>query len=277
MKIFISADIEGISGVIHREHQVSGTGDYERSRRLMTQEVNAAIKGAIDAGADEILVNDSHGSMRNIILEDLNSKARLITGFPKQLLMMEGIDASYDGVIFIGYHAMACSWGVLAHTIDGSSILSIKINGKEYGEFGLNAAIAGHFGVPILCVSGDNHLKEEVDGLSAEIEFAEVKTAHGVWSANCIHPTIVSELITEKVKRAISNIFICKPFVMEGPINLEVVLKHPSICDVVSIIPGVKRNSSTTVSYHAENIIEAMRAIATMVNASCVLSMDIYR
>ena len=166
MKIFISADIEGVCGVFHTRQTGENSSEYERAKKLLTEEVNAAIEGALEAGAEEILVNDSHGSMRNIILEDLNPAARLISGFPKPLVMMEGIDNSFDGALLIGYHAMSRTRGILAHTINGFTFHSIKMNGVAYGETEINAALAAHFHVPVIMASGDDYLGEEISDFS---------------------------------------------------------------------------------------------------------------
>lgn len=277
MKIFISADMEGISGVVHREHIVEGNQNYYRARHLMTQEVNAAVEGAIEAGAEEIVVSDSHGSMRNILIEELNPKARLVTGYPKPLLMMEGIDSSFDGAMFIGYHSKASTEGVMAHTISGFTFSSISINGVEYGETAVNAAIAGYYNVPVLMVSGDNILKEEVKSILPATEFAQVKTARARMSAECLTPSVVHELIKEKAKQAVTGRKNIKPFVIEGPVRLEAVLNNPTIADVIAIIPGVEKLSPAKVMYQAPDFITASRMLTTMMNAACVLMTDIYR
>lgn len=275
MKIFISTDMEGISGVTHKEHIMGKSSDYERFRRLMTQEVNAAIEGAIEAGADEIVVNDSHGSMRNIIIEDLNPKARLITGYPKPLVMMEGIDNTFDGAIFIGYHSRASSGGALAHTMSGAAFSSIRINGVEFGETAINAAIAGCFNVPVLMVTGCNILKMEVASVLPETEFVQVKISKGGIAAECLNPKVACELIKEKAKAVVQNKEKCKPFNVNTPIELEVVLNSPTLADVVGIIPGVARISPTTVRYEAEDFITVSKMITTMLNATCVLFMGL--
>jgi D-amino peptidase len=276
MKVFISADMEGVSGVIHREQILPGTSDYERSRKLLAEEVNAAVQGAIDGGADEVFVNDSHGSMRNILPEDLHPEARLITGFPKNLLMMEGLDSSFDAVVFVGYHTMAGSEGVYSHTISYGTFSKIALNGTVYGETGLNAAIAGHFGVPLIFVSGDDRLRAEVRRLYPDIEFAEVKRARSFMAADCLSPSKARRLIHSKVKQAVLSADACAPFVIDGPIDLEAELKTVAIADVVSVIPGVERVSALSVSYRATDVIEAISMIAAMMYAASVLSLEIY-
>ncbi|MDR1272227.1 MAG: M55 family metallopeptidase [Clostridiales Family XIII bacterium] len=277
MKIFISADMEGISGVTHRDQIVPGTGEYDRGRKLLTRDVNAAIKGALEAGVDEILVNDSHGSMRNILIEELHPAARLITGFPKPLLMMEGIDESFAGAVFIGYHAMAGAYGTLSHTISGATFASVRINDKAYGETGLNAAVAGHFGIPLIAVSGDDCLKGEVLRDFPEAVYSEVKKAHGTMAVNCLSPAAAEELIAGNVAKAVSNISDYRPFVIEGPLQVDLVLKSNAIADAVTLIPGVRRVSPAEVAYQAADIVDAMRTITAMMCASCILAMDLYK
>lgn len=277
MKIFISADMEGISGVTHREHLVEGNHNYERAKKLMTQEVNAAVEGALEAGADEILVSDSHGSMRNILIEELNPRATLISGYPKPFLMMEGIDSSYDGAMFVGYHSKASTAGVMAHTISGFTFSSISVNGVEYGETAINAAIAGCYNVPVLMVTGDNILKEEVKSILPAAEFAQVKTARGRLSAECLTPSVAYELIKSKAKEAVINRNNVESLVVKGAVKLEIVLNNPAIADVIAIIPEVERISPLKVRYEAPDFMMASRMLTTMMNAACVLMMDAYK
>jgi len=179
MKVYISCDMEGISGVVAGK-QTEGNGEeYKRAQKLMTDELNAAIEGALAGGATEILVNDSHGHMRNILIEELNPKAQLISGSPKPLLMMQGIDASFDAAFFIGYHAQAgTAYSVLDHTYAGI-VYQVSLNGRPMGETGLNAALAGYFGVPVVLVSGDKLLVEEATALLGTVEGVAVKESCG--------------------------------------------------------------------------------------------------
>ncbi len=160
-KIYISVDMEGVAHVVNAQ-TASGQFDYERGRRLMTAEVNAAVEGCLAAGAGEIVVSDSHGNAQNIIPEDLNENALLIRSFPRPLLQMEGIDSSFDGVIFIGYHPKeGTPEANLAHTIWGTKFEKIKVNGLVVSEALFNAAVAGHFGVPVIMVCGDQNVVKE--------------------------------------------------------------------------------------------------------------------
>lgn len=274
MKIYISVDLEGISGIVHKSSLGPGSNDYITAQKAMTEDVNAAIEGAIETGAKEIVVNDSHGSMRNLILEDIHKEAKVILGNSKKLGMMEGIDSSYDGVIFIGYHAKASSRGVLAHTINGYTFSRILMNGNEAGETHINAAIAGYYGVPVIMVSGDDFLKKEAESLSPEIEYAQVKELCGQMSAKCLHPCKARELIKDKVKTALVNLKKYKPYKVDMPINLEVFLTNPMIADIVEQIPKMDRIAGNSVRYLADNPLEVWSVLSTISNASMVLLVE---
>ncbi len=155
-KVFISVDMEGIWGVVAAEQTSAASPEYGAARRWMAEDVNAVVAGLLDAGAGEIVVNDSHGSMRNIVADAVNPKVSLISGSPKPLSMMQGIDATFDAVVFVGYHARAGTGAaILDHTISGGTIRAIKVNGQELPELGLNALIAGYYKVPVIMLSGD--------------------------------------------------------------------------------------------------------------------------
>jgi len=175
MKIYISVDIEGISGVTNWGFTNEGGYNYERARKFMTEEVNAAIKGAKKAGANEILVNDSHGPMTSILIEDLDEDVVLISGNKKLFGMMEGIDNSFHAAMLIGYHGRHNTSGVLAHSYNSSVVLEIKLNGNVVGEFEFNSLVAGAFGVPVVMTSGDNILAGQVKEFNRDIEAIEVK------------------------------------------------------------------------------------------------------
>ena len=277
MKILISADMEGITGIVHSDMLVAWGREYERGRRLQTRDVNAAIKGAVEAGADEILVNDAHGSVRNLLIEEINPAARLISGFPRSQIMMEGLDKSVDAAVFVGYHAKASTFGICSHTMSSFSFTSISINGKPIGETGINAAIAGLYGVPLVAVSGDDCLRKEVAEEFPDAIYTEVKKVYGLNAADCLPPSVTEKLITENVKKGIQNKDNCKPFVLEGPLKLDIVCKTIAITDVVAIMPGVERVSPLEVTYTASDIIEVSRAVTTMMCATGVLTSELYK
>ena len=205
MKVFISVDMEGISGITDPEDVLPDGADYQRGREFMTGDANAAILGAYDGGADEVLVNDSHWIMRNLLLERLDPRARTIKGFHKSLCMVQGLDASYDGAVFVGYHACAgTEGGVLNHTLLGKEIQNVYLNGEPTGETRLNAAFAGHFGVPVLVVAGDAAVCAEAERFLDGVQTVAVKDGIDKFSANCLHPEVAQARIREATARALA-------------------------------------------------------------------------
>src|SRR5262249_41259247 len=200
LKVYISADMEGIGGVDTLLQTQPQGRDYEKFRRLMTLEVNAAISGAFDAGATEVLVSDSHGDAQNIDVELLNKRARLVRAWPRPLMMMQGIDSSFDAVVFVGYHAAEGEAAeILSHTFTGNE--EVRLNGQAVPEAGFNAAIAGEFHVPVVFLSGDQSITATARKMFGPIETATVKEAIGYYSAISIHPEEAQRLITERVQR----------------------------------------------------------------------------
>jgi D-amino peptidase len=196
MKVFISADMEGISGVTNGEHVRRDGKEHERAQKLMTEEVNAAVEGAFEAGAKKVIVNDSHGTMRNIIPEELHKDVELITGSPKPMFMMEGLDSSFNAVFFVGYHGMRGFYpSILEHTYSSRVVYNLFMNDKLVGETGINAAIAGHYGVPVALVTGDKKLAEEAQTFLKNVKTVVVKEAVGRTAARCLSPIKARQLI----------------------------------------------------------------------------------
>ncbi|MFZ5967039.1 MAG: M55 family metallopeptidase [Bacillota bacterium] len=264
MKVYISADIEGICGIVNRSHINPQGHDYQRARMLMTKEVNAAIEGATQTGAVEIVVNDSHGPMTNILIEELHPQAQLITGTPKKLGMMEGIDHTFDAVIFVGYHGKMNSAGVLSHSYDGGVISGICINDREVGEFGLNGMVAGHFGVPVVAVTGDHILAEEVQGFNLGIKTVVVKTALGRYTAKCMNPTKACKLIQNTVKIGLEERPLITPLIMEKPISLEMTFLNSGLAETAAIMPGTQMIAPNKVRYIGQDMLEIYRARMAM-------------
>ena len=169
MKVFISVDMEGVTGITDPEDVLPDGADYARGRRFMTADANAAIRGAFDAGATEVLVNDSHWTMRNLLLEDLDPRARMIKGLQKPMCMVQGLDASFDAAVFVGYHSCAgTEHGVLNHTLLGKEVQNLLLNDEPIGETRLNALIAGELGVPVVFVAGDDAVCREARDVLGE-------------------------------------------------------------------------------------------------------------
>ena len=262
LTVFISVDMEGVSGVVDRD-QTSATGhDYERFRKLMTVEANAAIDGARDAGATHILVNDSHGSHRNLLIEELHAPAELISNSIKPMGMMAGLDASFAAAIFIGYHAKASSAdGVLAHTGNGTTIADLRINGRSVGEGGMNIHAAGAMGVPVVLVSGDQAAIAEIRELVPNIEGVQVKEAFGTAAARSLRPDEAVRLIREGTARAIRRRGEIEPAPASLPVRFEGSFTDPSLALMAEQIPTVERTGSHAVGFVVEDYLEGYRFV----------------
>jgi D-amino peptidase len=258
LKVFISVDMEGIGGVIHWEDVSRNGKDYSLFRRLMTDETNAAVEGALEAGATEILVRDSHGSARNILPDRLHPEAILLRDWSGGLLsMMEGIDETYDAVIFVGYHAReGTPDAVLKHTMTGK--LDVFINGKNMPEAGINGAIAGYFNVPVVMAAGDLAFVKQAQELFPGVECAAVKEGIGK-AAKMVHPTKAQEMIKRKTKKALTNLKKFKPFKLNTPITMEIRYKDENDAARGSWFPGAKRTGERTVAYTHKDLMEVLK------------------
>jgi len=266
MKILISVDMEGISGVVSWDHVDATHKEYERFRKLMTAEVNAAIEGALTGGAAQIVVNDSHGGMRNVLIEELNPAAELITGGPKPFGMVQGIGPDVDAVFFIGYHAAAgTAAAVLAHTWSSRIVQEVRLNGQMMGETGLNAAVAGAYGVPVVLVTGDRAVTEEARALLGDIETVVVKDGVTRTAAQCLHPKVTRERIRQAAERALK--LKVAPFVLSPPITLSIALQNGLRADQASLLPGSRRVDGRTVEWTGEDmpaVYKTFRALAAL-------------
>ena len=265
MKVFISVDMEGVSGITDPEDVLPDGADYQRGRVFMTGDANAAILGAYDGGADEVLVNDSHWIMRNLLLERLDPRARTIKGFHKSLCMVQGLDASYDGAVFVGYHACAgTEGGVLNHTMLGKEIQNIYLNGEPTGETRLNAAYAGHFGVPVLVVAGDAAVGAEAERFLDGVQTVAVKDGIDKFSANCLHPEVAQARIREATARAVAAHSRVTPYVLSSPYRLGIEWNSTTIAATCAMIPGVGLTGSRSVEFVTDDYPELMRVLVVM-------------
>lgn len=257
LKIYISADMEGVVGVVTDEQLGPGGFEYERFRGFMTAEVNACIEAARAAGATEIVVSDSHGNGQNLLIERLPKDVTVVRSWPRPLGMMEGIDETFDGAILLGYHASTANErGVRAHTFSSASVTSVRINGSSMSEGSISAAIAGHFGVPVIMISGDNVAVAETQVIVGAIEGAVVKWAKGFHSARTLTPEAAYDVIRGRTRAAIERIDEFEPYVLEAPLTLELGLKHYRPAELLSYLPGVERVNSHTVAFVGENVTE---------------------
>lgn len=275
MRILISADMEGTCGVsswVHVEQpenaapqQPRSTVEYERFRLQMTKEVNAAIEGALEGGATEVIVNDSHDGQRNILLETLHRDALYISGADKKYGMMQGIAENVDGVFFTGYHARAGTPGApLAHTWNGW-VHDVRFNGVSTGEFGVNAAIAGHFGVPVVMVAGDDIAVEQTrEFLGEHVQPAVVKWGISTSSAKHMHPEKALDVIREAAAAAMSQVS-AKPYVMGPSTEIQIDADHQARIDQMLLIPGTTRAGNRTIAFTVNDALEfnsMFRAVA---------------
>ncbi len=258
LKVYISVDMEGVVGTVTNDQLGPAGFEYARYREFMTRETLAAINAAKEAGATEILVSDSHGNGENLLIELFPADVRIIRSWPRRLHMMAGIDETFDAAMFIGYHASTSNpRGVRAHTFSSARLTRVALNGKEVTEGAWSAAIAGHFKVPIVMMSGDDAAIEEVRSLVGPIEGAETKKALGFHSANTLTPQASYELIGKKVKAALGRLSDFKPYVVSGPVTVEVSFKNYTQAEAASFLRVIERVDSHTIRYRARDMVEA--------------------
>lgn len=268
MKIYISADIEGIWGVVSRKQTGGESHDFQRARKLMTEEVNLVCKYLWENGASEILVNDSHGPMDNLLIEDLDPKVSLISGYPKEVSMMEGLNGGFDGAMLIGYHPKSgTEKGIFDHTYDGRVIRSLKIDDLEVGEVGLNARVAGFYGVPVILVSGDKQVCEDVKQEIGDIQTVAVKTALSRYCARNIPFESLKEFYQSSIKKGMESMAANQPLVPSKAPVIEIEFYKSIMAEVAESIPNVIKTGTNTVRYQAKDMVDVyrvMRATATL-------------
>jgi D-amino peptidase len=268
MKILIAADMEGITGVTTWDQVTPGHAEYARFRKLMTQDVNAAVRGAYEAGADEVIVADGHWNGSNILIEELEARARLNTGSPSPFSMMQGIDESVDGVMFIGYHARnGTPDAILDHTWSRMTVANVWLNDTLTGEYGLNGAVAGHFGVPVIMVSGDQTACAQVVDILGDMETAVVKRATGRYAAECLPPPVTQDMIFMSAARAVTRLqdgAVPAPFVLDAPVRVAVEFFTSDMADRASKIPFTQRDG-TRVSLTTQEMASAYSGFRSLV------------
>ncbi len=260
LKIFISVDMEGISGVVSGRETGSSGRDYDYFRKLTTLETNAAIEGALKAGATEIVVRDGHGSKTNILPDLLHKKARLLRGVTaRPENMMLGIDDTFDCVMFIGYHAKAgTTEGVLAHTSSGN-VIDLSINGVSLPEAGYNALIAGLFDVPVAFVAGDNWICQQVKGLFGEVDTFETKIGMGRNTELGLHPEVVRDKIRKEVPKCLQELYRFKPYKMKPPYTMVLKVKKER-----DLYPGAEKTGEGEFKFTSSDFLEVMDAFNKM-------------
>lgn len=280
MKVVISADMEGTCGVVSWTQVTppeygdpnSSQTEYERARARMTKEVNAAIEGALEGGADEVIVNDSHNGMRNLLPDELQPSCRWIAGNDKPLGMSQGVDLDDVGALFYtGYHAKAGTTNApLAHTWTGW-INDVRFNGHSTGEFGINAAVAGDFGVPVTLVTGDiKAVRQTQELLGDKVAGVAVKEGLSTFTALNLHPLKAQQLIREGAAEAARNAKSAKPYVLPKGVLVEVEFDHQTRADHAANIPGVARVGERVIGFHPVDGREMIKIYRAVVKAASV-------
>lgn len=279
MKILISCDMEGIGGVAKKTQVTPPGEDYSRARKLMTREINAASKGAFKKGATKVLVNDAHGGMDNILFDELLPGVELITGYPKALSMMEGIQYKIDLVFFIGYHSMKKRDGIISHTYNSSVVQNVKINEKDMGETGINANLAGYFGASVGLVSGDDVLVNEArEILGNDTSYVISKWAFSKYSAQNKSFQELNKELEKQAERALEKVNKLASLIPPSPVKIEVTFSDLEFARQALLMPGAKspeskkdvltssefRLSSPVVYYEAKDFLEAYRSFRAM-------------
>jgi D-amino peptidase len=265
LKVYISADMEGVAGVVTDDHLGPSGFEYQRAREWLTGEVNAAIRAARAAGATEIVVSDSHGNGENILLDLLPTDVMLVRSWPRPLMMMQGIDETFDAVLFIGYHASTTNpRGVRAHTMSSGTLTAVRLNGVAVPEAVINAAIAGHFDVPVVMISGDEAAVVEASEHLGDIEGAVLKWDYGFHSVLTVMPAEGQDIIAGAVGTALSRLHEFQPFRIERPIRVEVSFKNYLAAELLAYLPMVDRVDSHTIAYTGADMLEVSRFLAFM-------------
>jgi D-amino peptidase len=268
VKILIAADMEGITGVVHWDHVDPRHKDYARFQKLMTADVNAAVRGAFDGGVREVIVADGHHSGRNILVEELDPRATLHAGSPSPLAMVQGLDAGVSAAMFVGYHArMGTKQAILDHTWSSSSIAGVWLNDLPMGEIGWNAVVCGELGVPLIMISGDQSACAEAASLVGAVETAIVKQASGRMSAECLPPEVARQRIYDAATRAIEQLRqgrAPEPLRLQQPVALTVELIASDMADRAEILPGARRLEGKTIEVVSATALDAYRAFRAL-------------
>ncbi|MFD5033526.1 M55 family metallopeptidase [Streptomyces sp. NPDC058220] len=272
MKVLISVDMEGISGIVHPTETNPDRYDYERGRALMTADANAVIAGVLDAEPTAVvLVADAHGPFRNLLPEELDRRAHLVRGKPRPLGMLGGLDEHTDAVLLVGYHARAGRGpAVLAHTMS-DNVLDVRVAGRSMGEIGLNAAMAGHLGVPVVLLSGDDIACAELGDLVPSAVTVAVKQALGQAAAVVLHPEEARDRLRRAAAEAMTRRAGVSPLTLAGPLDVEVDLYGTYMVELATLVPGVSRaGGGRTVTFTATDFAEAYRLVLLLVQLAAI-------
>lgn len=271
MRVYISSDIEGVAGVVNREHTNPNGFEYESARRWMTGELLAILAEFRSAGAKEFVISDSHGNGLSLMYDELPADTRLIRSWPRPLLMMEGVDqGTFDAAVLHGYHSSASSIdGGFCHTLSTAAIAGLIINGQEMSEASISTYVAGHFGVPVVMVSGDDAAINELRHFPGAPETVVTKRSLGYRSADCPSHAASCQSLAECARRAVLRLDRFEPQVLDGPLVLEIDLRYRLPAEVLAYLAGVSRVGPRRVRYTARDIVEISRLLAFILFFSC--------
>ena len=263
--VFISVDMEGMAGVVHLHQVMRGTPEYDRSCRLMTAETNAAVAGARRAGATRFVVNDSHGDMRNVLLDELDNGVELISGADKPYSMGAGLDPTFEVAFFVGYHAsIGTERAIMDHTYGGRTVYGLRINGRGQSEATLNAALAGTYGVRTALITGDRATVEEATAELEGIEGVVVKEALGRQAARSLHPIEACRRIEEGAYRAYADQGKRPLYRPSGPFELEIDWMNASMADLCAQLPDIERAGGRTTRYRTPDFQTCYRMLLAL-------------
>ena len=266
MKVFLSTDIEGTAGIADWSQVLGPGGEYELGRRLLQDEVNAAIDGALEAGAGELLVNDSHYLMQNLLPGELHGRASLLSGKHKPLYMMEGLDGSFAAALFISYHgSIGARTAILSHTYNPNCISEVRLNGTVTGEAGINALVALHHRVPVALITGDEATGEEARPFMPRIEVVTVKRSVSRFAAESLHPQVACERIREGARRALERLGEMGPPAIELPARLDVSMRVADMAEMATWVGGVERTGDRTIAITDDDPLALYRRFVTVV------------
>jgi D-amino peptidase len=257
--------MEGVAGIVDWAQCIADGEDYALGRDLLVGEVNAAIEGALAAGATHVLVNDAHSAMRNLPPEALAGRACYLSGRFKPWYMMEGLDDSYDAAVFLGYHAAMATPGVLSHTYNPRAIANVRLAGVTTGEAGLNALVAQHFGVPVAVITGDQHVGPEAAPFCPGIAAVQVKTSISRYAASHEHPLNAREMIRDGVTAALGRVATLTPPAIAMPATIEVEFLSPDMAAQATWVRDVKRLDSRTIALTGDDPLALYQAFITLV------------
>ncbi|MFN2539719.1 MAG: M55 family metallopeptidase [Mycobacteriales bacterium] len=262
MRVFISVDMEGVAGIATLDQTVRGGSGYPRAQELMTAEANAAIRGAFAGGATEVVVNDSHGTMDNLLHGRLDRRARVVFGAPAPSCMVRGVEAGDAVARFIGYHAPASWPGTLAHTFS-ASFADLRVNGESSSEADVNALLCGARGVPVGVLTGDDEICRLAAKSLPDVRLVETKRSHGFSAVDSLHPAEAADLIEAAVCDAVRDAGSLPRPALPAQLRVEVDLITPFHADFVASVPGTQRTGPLTVALDLGDVDELMRAVTT--------------